>query len=156
MRVLIGFFAFWNHIKKKKYLVTLWSFSLLSVMNHNSRHSEEKTLGLFSVFWSRACSITSLTFSWDSWKIIKRAFLVRDNRVLNGPLGCSQRSFACTAHTAHTAHTTHLLCSAPLCYTCSIHRLAHSLRSFPHGTVEILEYVAVIAFHRIKRVFHLH
>ena len=36
------------------------------------------------------------------------AFLVRDNRILNGPLGRSLRSFAGTAHSAHS------LRSAPL------------------------------------------
>ena len=43
----------------------------------------------------------------------------RDNRVLNGPLGRSLRSFARTAHSAHW------LRSAPLCYA----RFARSLRS---------------------------
>ena len=69
----------------------------------------------------------------------QRAFLVKDDRVLNLPLGRSLRSFARTAHSAHSLH------SAPLRYArfarslCSQARsLAHSL---PHGTVEILEYV---------------
>ena len=44
----------------------------------------------------------------------KGAFLVKDDRVLKGPLGRSLRSFACTAHSAHS-----------LCYA----RLARSLRS---------------------------
>ena len=52
-----------------------------------------------------------------------------DNRVFNGPLGCSLRLFACTAH------STHSLRSATL--ACAVHRLAHSLRSLPRGTVEI-------------------
>ena len=47
------------------------------------------------------------------------AFLVRDNRILNGPLGRSLRSFARTAHSAHS------LCSTPLRYA----RFARSLRS---------------------------
>ena len=68
----------------------------------------------------------------------------RDNRVLKGPLGRSLRLFARTAHSAHSLH------SAPLCYArfatlaslaCSIHGLAHSLCSLPHGTVEIHESV---------------
>ena len=67
---------------------------------------------------------------------------IRDNRVLNGPLGRSLRSFARTAHSAHS------LRSAPLRYACfamlaslarSVHGLAHSLRSLPRGTVEIHE-----------------
>ena len=47
----------------------------------------------------------------------KGAFLVRDNRVLNGPLGCSLRLFARTAHYIHSPLST------PLC-------------SLPRGTVE--------------------
>ena len=49
----------------------------------------------------------------------KGAFLVADNRVFNGPLGRSLRSFARTAHSAHS------LRSAPLRYA----RFARSLRS---------------------------
>ena len=65
------------------------------------------------------------------------AFLVKDDRVFNWPLGRSLRSFARTAHSAHS------LRSAPLCYARfarSVHELAHSLCSLPRGTVEILEY----------------
>ena len=48
----------------------------------------------------------------------------RNNRVLSGPLGCSLRSIARTAHS---------LCNATLTLlTHSIHGLAHSLRSLPH------------------------
>ena len=53
----------------------------------------------------------------------KGAFLVRDNRVFNGPLGRSLCSFACTALSAH------LLCSAPLRYTCFAHSLHSCARS---------------------------
>ena len=67
---------------------------------------------------------------------IERAFLVRDNRVFNGQLG--SRSFARTTHCA-------VLRFAPLAslysLTHSVHGFAHSLRSLPRGTVEILEYV---------------
>ena len=52
------------------------------------------------------------------------AFLVRDNRVLNGPLGRSLRSFARTAYSPYSAHS---LRSAPLCSTAL--RFARSLRS---------------------------
>ena len=39
----------------------------------------------------------------------------------------------------------------------SVHGLAHSLRSLPRGTVEILEYVfTLIEFHGNKRVFGAH
>ena len=71
----------------------------------------------------------------------------RDNRVFNGPLGRSLRSFARTAHSAHS------LRSAPLRYARfatlaslarSIHGLAHSLRSLPRGTVEIHESVFML------------
>ena len=48
---------------------------------------------------------------------IEGAFLVRDNRVFNGPLGRSLRLFARTAR--------------------SVHGFADSLRSLPRGTVEI-------------------
>ena len=64
-----------------------------------------------------------------------RPVSTRDNRVLKGPLDRSLRSFARTAHSAHS------LRSAPLQYACSVHGLAHLLRSLPRGTVEILEYV---------------
>ena len=64
------------------------------------------------------------------------AFLVKDDRVLKGPLGCSLHSFARTAHSAHS------LRSALLAR--SVHGLAHSLRSLPRGTVKILEYVFML------------
>ena len=60
------------------------------------------------------------------------AFLVKDDRVLKGPLGRSLRSFARTAHSAALRFA--LLAR-------SIHGLAHSLCSLPRGTVENLEYV---------------
>ena len=50
----------------------------------------------------------------------KGAPLVRDNRVLKGPLGRSLRSFAYAAHSAHS------LCSASLFYAPSNH-FAHFL-----------------------------
>ena len=56
----------------------------------------------------------------DSTKTLsKGAFLVRDNRIFNGPLGRSLSLFACTAHSIHS------LCSALLCYT-RFARLLHS------------------------------
>ena len=66
----------------------------------------------------------------------KGAFLVKEDRVLKGPLGSSLRSFARTAHSAHSLRNTTLASLAR-----SVHGLAHSLRSLPHGIVEILEYV---------------
>ena len=69
----------------------------------------------------------------------KGAFLVRDNRVLNGPLNRSLRSFARTAHSAHSLPSLRFATLASLAH--SVHGLAHSLRSLPRGTVEILEYV---------------
>ena len=81
---------------------------------------------------------------------------------MKGPLGRSLCSFT------RTAHSTHSLCSAPLCYACSlalltpltrsaalrfatlallarsVHGLAHSLRSLPCGTVEIHESVFML------------
>ena len=85
------------------------------------------------------------TWPWF-WDESLGAFLVRDNRVLNKPLGRSLRSFACTAH------STHSLCSTPLRYACfaslllswarsltlltpSIHGLTHSLCSLSHKTL---------------------
>ena len=64
------------------------------------------------------------------------AFLVKDDRVLKGPLGRSLRSFARTAYSAHLLRIATLASLAR-----SIHGLAYSLRSLPRGTVEILEYV---------------
>ena len=65
----------------------------------------------------------------------------RDNRVFNGPLGRSLRSFARTAHSLRNAP----LRSAALRFATlallarSVHGLAHSLGSLPCGTVEIHE-----------------
>ena len=67
------------------------------------------------------------------------AFIVTDNRVFNGPLGRSLRSFARTTHSAHSLRSTPLALLAR-----SIHGLAHSLRSLPRGTVEIHEYVFML------------
>ena len=88
------------------------------------------------------------------------AFLVMNNRVINRQniLGRSLRSFARTAHSAHSLRSAPLrsarfatLASLRLLRYArfatlallarSVHGLAHSLRSLPRGTVEILEYV---------------
>ena len=66
---------------------------------------------------------------------IQGAFLVKDDRLLKGPLGRSLRSFTRTTYSAHS------LCSAPLRYARSVHGLAHSLLSLPRETVEIFKYV---------------
>ena len=63
------------------------------------------------------------------WTKFQGALLVRDNHVWNGPLSCSLRLFARTAHSAHSLH------SAPPWY--SVYRVAHSLHSLPCGTIEI-------------------
>ena len=42
---------------------------------------------------------------------------------------------------ARTANSTHLFLSTPLCFTCSLHGLAHSLSSLSFGIVEMYEYV---------------
>ena len=79
-----------------------------------------------------------------------RAFLVRDNRVLNGLLGRSLRSFARTAHSTHSLRSALLRLArfATLALLArSVHRLAHSHRSLPRGTVEILEYVFTLLSH---------
>ena len=68
--------------------------------------------------------------------MVRMGASTRDNRVLNRPLGRSLRSFARTAHSAHS------LRSASLAH--AIHGLAHSLRSLPRGTVEILEYMLTL------------
>ena len=62
----------------------------------------------------------------------------RDNRVLKGPLGRSLRSFARTAHSAHSIRGAPLRCAR---FARSLHSRARSLRSLPHGTVEIHETV---------------
>ena len=69
------------------------------------------------------------------------AFLVRNNRVLNGPLGCSLRSFARTAHSAKSLRSALFRYAH---FTCSIHGLAHSLCSLPRGTSEIFVYVLTL------------
>ena len=64
----------------------------------------------------------------------------RDNRVLNGPLGRSLRSFA--RYVRSLAPLPPLTHSASLAR--SVHGLAHSLRSLPRGTVEIDESVFML------------
>ena len=77
-------------------------------------------------------------------------FLVRDNRVLNGPLGRSLRPLAryvrslalLTPLTRYAALRFNTLCFATLASLArSVQGLAHSLCSVPRGTVKILEYV---------------
>ena len=55
-------------------------------------------------------------------------FSTRDNRVLKEPLGRSLRSFARSAALRFAMFAT---------LARSVHGLAHSLRSLPHGMVEI-------------------
>ena len=85
----------------------------------------------------------------------KGAVLVTDNRVFNGPLGRSLRSFARTAHSAHS------LRSAPLRYArfatlaslCSLRSLAPftgSLTHFAHSLVGQLKFMNMCS--RWKRV----
>lgn len=73
------------------------------------------------------------------FKYSEGAFLVTDDRVFNGPLGHSLRSFARTSHSAHSLRSALLHYASGL--TCSVHGLAHSLCSLPRGTVEIFEYM---------------
>ena len=63
---------------------------------------------------------------------IQEAFLGRDNRILNGPLGRSLCSLARNAHSAHW------LCSAQLCFSrslCSLAPFTGSLTHFAHSFV---------------------
>ena len=62
------------------------------------------------------------------------AFLVKDDRVLKGPLG----SLAMFVRSHRSLRS---LASLACSLACSVHGLAHSLRSLPRGTVENLEYV---------------
>ena len=73
-------------------------------------------------------------------KLTKGAFLVRDNRVLNGPLGRLLRSFARTAHSAHS------LSIAPLCYALFTGSLTH----FAHSLVGWLKFLNMCSY--CKRV----
>ena len=69
------------------------------------------------------------------------AFLARDNHVFNGPLHSVAR------YVLSLAPLTPLTRSAALHFPTlallprSVHGLAHSLRSLPHGTVDIHKYV---------------
>ena len=80
------------------------------------------------------------------------AFLVTDNRVFNGPLGRSLALLTPLTRSAalHFAMLALLARSAALHFATlallarSVHGLAHSLRSLPRGTVEILEYVFML------------
>ena len=69
----------------------------------------------------------------------KEAFLVRDNRVFNEPLGHSLRSFACTIHSLTRSAMLHF---APLATLASlahcVHGLAHSFCSLTRGTVKFM------------------
>ena len=86
----------------------------------------------------------------------KGGFLVRNNRVLNKPLGLLLCSFA------RTPHSTHSLRSASLHYA-RFARLLHtgacSLTSLTPSWDSWISWIcvhAVIAFHGKERVFHLH
>ena len=72
---------------------------------------------------------------WTRW-YTQRAFLVKDDCVLKGPLGRSLRFFARTAHSLTRSAALRFATLALLAR--SVHGLAHSLRSLPGGTVEIL------------------
>ena len=63
-------------------------------------------------------------------------FLVKEDRVLKGPLGRSLRSFSHSAHSLRSA-TLALLAR-------SVHGLTYSLCLLPRGTVEILEYMSTL------------
>ena len=65
----------------------------------------------------------------------------RDNRVFNGPLGRSLRSFTRTSHSAHSLRSAPLRFAPLSSIARSIHGLTHSHHSLPRGTVEIREYV---------------
>ena len=71
--------------------------------------------------------------------MIGGAFLVTENRVINGPNDRSLHSFTHTAHSLINAIFSMLALLAR-----SVHKLAHSLCSLPCGTVEILEYVHTV------------
>ena len=66
----------------------------------------------------------------------------RDNRVFNGPLGHSLRSFARSAPSLATKRfASRCLLHSLASLARSIHRPVHLLCSLPHGTIEIHEYV---------------
>ena len=72
------------------------------------------------------------------------AFLVTDNRVFNGPLGRSLRSFARTYNSAYSLrsapqHSAAFRFFALASLVRSIHGLAQSLHLLPRGIVEILK-----------------
>ena len=93
---------------------------------------------------------TRWVFQWVKWQ---RVFLVTDSCVLNRPLGHSLRSFARTAHWLRSS----LHCYAS--FARSLHSRALSLTSLTPSWDSWNSWIcahAVIAFHRFKRVFHLH
>ena len=97
--------------------------------------------------------VCSLHMDTGYWTWIKGAFLVKDDRVLKGPLGRSLRSFARTAHS---------LRSAPLCSACFARSLCSRARSLTLLTPSCNSWNswicvhAVIAFHGMERVFGRH
>ena len=88
-------------------------------------------------------------FSWLLWNFIstrRDVFLVTDNRVFNGPLGCSPCLVARTAHFTHSVRSVILCYACYACIDCFIHGLTH----FAHSLVGLLSLClhAVNAFWR--------
>ena len=103
---------------------------LLKNENHNELYRPQSVISSYKI-WMNESSLKIYTkLQTQFTQLVNRliitlklktngTFLVRDNRVLNGPLGRSLCLFARTAHSAHSLH------SASLRYT----RFARSLRS---------------------------
>ena len=119
--------------------VSLHVSSSLIKLFVRSRHLVES----FNFFAAKCLTLISISTAmsrnmshqplWAPRPPIKGAFLVKEDRVLKGPLGSSLRSFARTAHSAHSLRNTTLASLAR-----SVHGLAHSHCSLPRRTVEIL------------------
>ena len=80
--------------------------------------------------------------------MIKGAFLVKEDRVLKGPLGRSLRSFARTAHSAHLLRKGFAL----LCLLRLLAPFMGLLTHFAHSLVGQLKFLKMCSYcHRVSR-----
>ena len=80
------------------------------------------------MYWRSKESLTNVGHYIRTKIWTKGAFLVKDDRVLKGPLGRSLRLFPRTAHSGHLLHR------PPLCYACFARSLRLQARSLTSPT----------------------
>ena len=94
------------------------------------------------VFGKEYGEFSSIKFKEIQWNSAS-AFLVADNRVVNGLSGRSLQSFDCTSIRL-LSHFAGLCCAPHTWLAQYIHRLVHSPCSLPRGMVEIYEYMFML------------